>query len=88
MQIMLVAEFKAKVIATMRRVREMGEPVLVMLRGEPLVEVMPAREAVEQGVRLGAGRGLMKKRHCDKVLVGVGFAVDWETSARSSGGSL
>ncbi len=78
MKIMLVEGFKAKVIATMRRVRETGEPVLVTLRGEPLVEVVPAREAVEQGVRLDAGRGLMKKRPSDKALVGVGFASDWE----------
>jgi prevent-host-death family protein len=78
MKIMLVEGFKAKVIATMRRVRETGEPVLVTLRGEPLVEVVPAREAVEQGVSLGAGRGLIRKRPSDEALVGVGFASDWE----------
>lgn len=78
MQTMLVSEFKAKAIATMRRVRETGEPVLVTLRGKPLAEVVPVREVGEKGVRLGAGRGLMKKRPSDKVLVRGGFASDWE----------
>ena len=35
MQTMLVSDFKAKAIATLKRVKQTGEPVLVTLRGSP-----------------------------------------------------
>ena len=43
MQTMLVSDFKAKAIATLKRVKQTGEPVLVTLRGKPLAEVVPVQ---------------------------------------------
>ena len=81
MQTMLVSDFKAKAIATLKGVRATGQPVLVTLRGEPLAEVVPVRPAGAVGVRLGAGRGLMRRRPSDADLVGGDFAFEWEVNA-------
>ncbi len=79
MQTMLVSDFKAKAIATLKRVRETGEPVLVTLRGKPLAEVLPVRSKNGgASVRFGSGRGLMKRRPADADLVRGGFATEWE----------
>jgi len=43
MHTMLVSDFKAKAIATLKRVKQTGEPVLVTLRGKPLAEVVPVQ---------------------------------------------
>ncbi|MBU3666403.1 MAG: type II toxin-antitoxin system Phd/YefM family antitoxin [Chthoniobacterales bacterium] len=79
MQTMLVSEFKAKAIATLKHVRQTGEPVLVTLRGKPLAEVFPVRSKDGgAGVRFGSGRGLMKHRPSDAALVRGDFASEWE----------
>ena len=36
-------EFKARCLGLMREVADNGKPVLVTLRGKPLVEIVPAR---------------------------------------------
>ncbi|MFM8807951.1 MAG: type II toxin-antitoxin system Phd/YefM family antitoxin [Chthoniobacterales bacterium] len=51
MQTMLVSDFKAKAIATLKRVKQTGEPVLVTLRGKPLAEVVPVQPK-------GGGKGI------------------------------
>ena len=82
MQTMLVSDFKAKAIATLKRVKLTGEPVLVTLRGKPLAEVVPVRlKGGGKGVRFGAGRGLIKRRHSEEELVRGGFASEWEMNA-------
>ena len=81
MQTMLISDFKAKAIATLKRVKQTGEPVLVTLRGEPLAEVVPVRSGEGGGVSLGSGRGLMKRRPSDDDLVQGGFASEWEMNA-------
>ena len=82
MQTMLVSEFKAKAIATLKRVRQTGEPVLVTLRGKPLAEVVPVQSKDGGGgVRFGGGRGLMKRRPSDDDLVRGDFASEWEMNA-------
>jgi prevent-host-death family protein len=82
MQTMLVSDFKAKAIATLKRVRQTGEPVLVTLRGKPLVEVIPVRsERIGKGVGFGEGRGLIKRRPSDDDLVRGHFASEWEMNA-------
>ena len=82
MQTMLVSDFKAKAIATLKRVKQTGEPVLVTLRGKPLAEVVPVRSKDGgSGVRFGDGRGLMKRRISDDDLVRRGFASEWEMNA-------
>jgi prevent-host-death family protein len=79
---MLVSDFKAKAIATLKRVRLTGEPVLVTLRGKPLAEVVPVRSKDGgSGVRFGDGRGLMKRCISDDDLVQRGFASEWEMNA-------
>ena len=79
---MLVSDFKAKAIATLKRVKLTGEPVLVTLRGKPLAEVVPVRlKGGGKGVRFGAGRGLIKRRPSEEELVRGGFASEWEMNA-------
>ena len=79
MQTMLVSDFKAKAIATLKRVKQTGEPVLVTLRGKPLAEVVPvqAKEGTK-GVGFGDGRGLIKRRPSHDDLVRGNFASEWE----------
>ena len=52
---MLISDFKAKATATLKRVKQTGEPVLVTLRGEPLAEVVPVRSGGVAGCCLVAG---------------------------------
>ena len=82
MQTMLVSDFKAKAIATLKRVRQTGEPVLVTLRGKPLAEVIPVRpKGSGKGVGFGEGRGLIKRRPSDEDLVRGDYASEWEMNA-------
>ena len=82
MQTMLVSDFKAKAIATLKRVKQTGEPVLVTLRGKPLAEVVPVRpKNGGKGVRFGEGQGLIKRRPSDGDLVRGNFASEWEMNA-------
>jgi len=82
MQTMLVSDFKAKAIATLKRVKQTGEPVLVTLRGKPLAEVVPVQpKGGGKGIRFGDGRGLIKRRPSDEDLVRGDFAAEWEMNA-------
>ena len=58
MKTMLVSEFKAKCIATLKEVQRSREPMLVTLRGKPLVTIQPFGE-LPQGKRLGGLKGKM-----------------------------
>ncbi len=78
MKTMLISDFKAKAIATLKGVQSTGEPVVVTLRGQPLVEVVPVRDVPAHAVDLGAGRGLIRKLPDDKVVIGGDFDRDWE----------
>lgn len=82
MRTMLVSDFKAKAIATLKRVKQTGEPVLVTLRGKPLAEVVPVQPKDSgKGIGFGKGRGLIKRRPADDELVRCGFASEWEMNA-------
>ncbi len=58
MRTMLVSEFKAKCIATLKEVQRTRQPLLITLRGEPLAAVQPVRVR-PAGKRLGALKGRM-----------------------------
>ena len=82
MQTMLVSDLKAKAIATLKRVKQTGEPVLVTLRGKPLAEVVPVQpEDSGKGIGFGKGRGLIKRRPADDDLVHGSCASEWEMNA-------
>jgi len=82
MQTMLVSDFKAKAIATLKRVKQTGEPVLVTLRGMPLAEVVPVQpKGGGKGTGFGDGRGLIKRRPSDEDLIRGDFAAEWEMNA-------
>ena len=74
MKTMLVSEFKAKCIAVLKEVQRSREPLVVTLRGKPLVTVRPA-EPPGPGKRLGGLKGRMSI-HRD--LVKVDTTSDWE----------
>jgi prevent-host-death family protein len=69
------AEFKAKCIAVMKQVKRTGTPVLVTLRGEPLVEVTVHR------VRAGKKRlgTLVGQAEIKGDLVRFDTTRDWES---------
>jgi prevent-host-death family protein len=71
---MQVSTFKAKCIAAVREVQRSGTPLVVTLRGEPLVVVEP----VLRTRQLGALRGEVTFRGD---LVETGFAHEWEMNA-------
>lgn len=59
--------------------RPLNVPDLAISAAQVLRELAGTQcESLEPGVRLGAGRGLMKKRPSDKALVRGGFASEWE----------
>ena len=74
MKTMLVSEFKAKCIAVLKEVQRTREPLVVTLRGKPLVTVQPV-EPRGQGKRLGGLKGRMTLR---RDLVKVDTTADWE----------
>jgi prevent-host-death family protein len=74
----LISEFKAKAISTLKKVRDTGEPVLVTIRGVAVAEIFPPRQIQGQGVVLGACSGLMVRRPSDARLVSTDFAGEWE----------
>ncbi len=57
-------EFKAKCLGVMREVASTGNPVLVTLRGKPLVEVIPRRNGGRKSKRadnfIGRLEGVME----------------------------
>ena len=74
MKTMLVSEFKAKCIAALKEVQRSREPMIVTLRGKPLVTIQPAGER-PQGKQLGGLKGKMAI-HGD--LVHTDSTADWE----------
>ena len=78
MESMLISEFKAKAIATLKRVRDTGEPVLVTIRGVAVAEIFPPRTVREEGVVLGACSQLTVERPPDAQLIAMGSADEWE----------
>ena len=58
MKTMLVSEFKAKCIAALKEVQRSREPMIVTLRGKPLVTIQPFEE-LPQGKQLGGLKGKM-----------------------------
>ena len=74
MKTMLVSEFKAKCIAALKEVQRTREPMLITLRGKPLVTVQPV-ESPRPGKRLGGLKGRMTVR---RDLVKVDTTRDWD----------
>lgn len=56
MKRMSAAEFKAKCLAVMDRVRATGEPVVVTKRGQPVVQVAPAPDVTRSPFDSLAGK--------------------------------
>ena len=74
MKTMLVSEFKAKCIALLKEVRRTREPMLITLRGQPLVTVQPV-DLPSRGKRLGRLKGRMTIR---RDLVRIDTTGDWD----------
>jgi prevent-host-death family protein len=74
MKTMVISEFKAKCIATLKEVQQLKRPVLVTLRGKPLARVVPASEPPHEK-RLGGLKGSMRIR---RDLVHADTSGDWE----------
>jgi prevent-host-death family protein len=74
MKTMLVSEFKARCIAALKEVQRTREPMLITLRGKPLVTVQPV-DAPGPGKRLGGLRGRMTIR---RELVKLDTTGDWD----------
>ena len=69
-----ISQFKAQCIAMLKQVQKTRKPLLVTLRGEPLVEVVPAG-AGGDSVELGKLRGCIDIK---KDLVQTDFDEEWE----------
>jgi len=78
---MIISEFKAKAIATLKRVNTSGRPLLITIRGEPVAQIQPAGAVAEKRIVLGTGRDLMIERPDDQALVDMGFSDEWELNA-------
>lgn len=78
MNSVLISEFKAKAIATLKRVRDTGEPLQVTIRGRAVAEIFPPRQTQKEGVVLGGCADLMVQRPADTRLVLNDFADEWE----------
>jgi prevent-host-death family protein len=74
MKTMLVSEFKAKCIAVLKEVQRTREPLVITLRGKPLVTVQPVQPR-GPGKRLGSLKGRMTMR---RDIVKVDTTADWE----------
>ena len=74
MKTMLVSEFKAKCIAALKEVHSSREPMIVTLRGKPIVTIQPFGE-LQPGKQLGGLKGKMAI-HGD--LVHIDSTGDWE----------
>jgi len=75
---MLISEFKAKAIATLKKVRDTGEPVLVTIRGVAVAEIFPPRDVRAEGVVLGVCSHLVVERPPDAQLVSMSATDEWE----------
>ena len=78
---MIISEFKAKAIATLKRVNASGQPIVVTIRGEPVAQIHPVRAVSEDTITLGTGKNLIIQRPEDKELVGSEFSAEWEMNA-------
>jgi prevent-host-death family protein len=76
--VLKAAQFKAKALAVMRRVRETGQPVTVTSRGQALVRIEPVREEkVPKGY--GCMRGTVEFLVSDDQIVSTTSVADWGT---------
>lgn len=74
MKTILVSDFKARCIAVLKEVQRSGEPIVVTLRGQPMVRVEPFGGG-GQRKQLGTLRGAMRIRGD---LVRSDSSGDWE----------
>jgi len=76
--VLKAAQFKAKALAVMRRVRDTGETVTVTSRGQALVRIEPVRS---DKVRIGYGcmKGTVEFLVSDDQIVKIGAAGPWGT---------
>ena len=74
MKTMLVSEFKARCIAVLKEVHRSREPMIVTLRGKPLVTIQPFA-ALPSDKQLGGLKGKMTI-HAD--LVHADSTDDWD----------
>jgi prevent-host-death family protein len=74
MKTMLVSHFKAKCIAVLKEVERSGEPIVVTLRGRPMVRVEPLASGAHRK-QLGVLKGSMRIR---RDLVRSDTTGDWE----------
>jgi prevent-host-death family protein len=74
MKTMLISEFKAKCIGVLKEVQHSGRPVVVTLRGRPMVRVEPFKLA-QPRKQLGTLEGAMQVRGD---LVRTDTSGDWE----------
>lgn len=77
MKTMLMSEFKAKCIAALKEVQRSREPMIVTLRGKPLVTIQPFA-ALPSGKQFGGLKGQMTI-HGD--LVHTDSTDDWDMLA-------
>jgi len=74
MKTMIISEFKAKCIGTLKDVEKNREPVLITLRGRPIAEIEPVCE-VSRGRCLGSQRGSVR---ISGDIVNFSFGDEWE----------
>ena len=74
MKTIQVSEFKARCLAALKDVQRTRRPLLVTLRGKPLVRIQPA-DGPPEGKRLGGLKGHMRIR---RDLVRIDTTRDWE----------
>ena len=74
MKTMVISEFKAKCISTLKEAQRSGEDLLITWRGHPLARVKPISDSVPPR-KLGALRGRLRIRGD---LIHTGFNEDWE----------
>lgn len=74
MKTILVSEFKAKCIATLKAVQRTREPVVITLRGKPIASIQPI-DGDGAGRRLGRLKGMLSVRGD---LVRNDTTADWE----------
>jgi len=74
MKTMVVSEFKAKCIATLKEVQRTRQPMLVTVRGKPVATIQPVHDR-PRGKRLGGLKGHMVIR---RNLIRQDTTKDWE----------
>lgn len=72
---MIISDFKAKCIATLKEVSAGGEPITVTLRGKPVAVVSPPSADGTKGVKLGTFEHSMT---IEKGIENIDFSEDWE----------